>query len=50
MEKYEIKCEQCLEVLGTLVKNISNDDKEFYKQTTTCSNGHTEAIILIKIE
>lgn len=43
---FEIKCETCGEVLGTIEKNeITENDIAEYKQMMVCENGHQTILL-----
>ena len=46
---YTIRCEVCSEVIGQIHKDtVSEDDREMYRQSVVCGNGHSGSIELVE--
>lgn len=46
----QVKCSVCNEIIGYVQKNeITQEDRELYQVSTTCSNNHENAVELIEV-
>ncbi len=44
---HQIRCETCNEIIGNVEKaQITEDDRALYRDTVTCSNGHTNSVVI----